>query len=168
MTSTKAGQQFRGRQSVKIDPKGRLIVPSQYRAQKSSAKSTSKKQNYFITNNLYRGQRHLDLFPENEWLALEKRMNKLPSLNMDVQAFRRFYLASAVPVSVDAQGRLLVPQELREYAGLNEDVVLLGVGNKLEVWNAAEWQKFQGHVVENFDQILTTVADLEKDIKGDD
>lgn len=154
MTAQKTGQQFRGRQSVKIDGKGRLIIPSQY-------KTTSKQQNYFITNNLYRGQRHLDLFPEKEWLALEKRMSKLPSLNSDVQAFRRFYIASAVPVKVDAQGRLLVPQELREYAHLNEEIVLLGVGEKLEIWNATDWKKFQDHVVENFDQILKTVADLE-------
>lgn len=145
---------FRGRQSVKIDPKGRLLLPSQY-------KTSSKPQTFFITNNLYRGQRHLDLFPEKEWLAFEKRMARLPSLNNDVQAFRRFYLASAVPVRTDGQGRLLVPQELREYANLNEEVVLLGVGEKVEVWNATEWKRFQDQVIENFDSILATVADLE-------
>lgn len=145
---------FRGRQSVKIDPKGRLLIPSQY-------KTSAKQQTFFITNNLYRGQRHLDIFTEKEWIGFEKRMAKLPSLNNDVQAFRRFYLASAVPVRMDAQGRLLVPQELREYAHLQEEVVLLGVGEKLEVWNAGDWKKFQDHVVENFDSILATVADLE-------
>lgn len=145
---------FRGRQSVKIDGKGRLVIPAQY-------KSTSKAQNFFITNNLYRGQKHLDLFLEKEWLALEKRVSLLPSLNSDVQAFRRFYIASAVPVKADAQGRLLVPQELRDYASLSEEVVLLGVGDKLEIWNSGDWKKFQDHVVNNFDQILATVADLE-------
>ena len=147
---------LRGRHSVRLDSKGRFILPSTFR-------NTSKPKKFFITNNIHRGQQYLDLVPEKDWLAFEERIGRMPQMKADIQAFRRFYLASAVPVKTDGQGRLLVPQELREFAGLADDMILLGVGNKIEIWNQTEWSKFQKAVVENYDSILEAVSKLEEE-----
>lgn len=146
---------LRGRHSVRLDIKGRFILPSAFR-------NSTKPKKFFITNNIHRGQQYLDLVPEKDWLAFEERISRMPQMKSDIQAFRRFYLASAAPVKTDSQGRLLVPQELREFAGLKEDIILLGVGNKVEVWNQSEWTKFQKTVVENYDSILEAVSKLEE------
>ena len=147
---------LRGRHSVRLDTKGRFILPSTFR-------NSSKPKKFFITNNIHRGKQYLDLVPEKDWLDFEKRIGKMPQMKADIQAFRRFYLASAVPVKTDSQGRLLVPPELREFAGLSEDIVLLGVGNKIEIWNQTEWGLFQKDVVENYDSILEAVSRLEEE-----
>ena len=152
---------LRGRHSVRLDTKGRFILPASFR--NSSQSKTSKPQSFFITNNIHRGQQYLDLVPEKEWLAFEKRISRMPQMKADVQAFRRFYLASAVPVKTDGQGRLLVPPELRDFAGLSENMILLGVGSKIEIWNNTEWSKFQKVVVENYDSILEAVSNFEEE-----
>src|SRR5262245_28083494 len=126
MTETQSMPHFRGRYSLRLDPKGRLSLPSSLNSIKSVRK-------FFVTNNLFRQQKFLDLYPEKAWLQFERKMEKMPKLDTAVQAFRRFYLASAFAVEVDGQGRLLIPLELREYAGIGQDVVLLGVGQKLEL-----------------------------------
>ena len=150
--------QFRGRHSVRLDPKGRFILPSLLR---EAQKSKNQPKKFFITNNIYKSQSYLDVFSEKEWLSFEKKISEMPSMNQDIQAFRRFYLGSAVPVSADLQGRLLIPQELREYAGLNEDLIVLGVGSKFEIWDAKKWAKFQGDVQSSYEQILATVSSFE-------
>jgi len=145
---------FRGRHSVRLDPKGRFVLPTLFR-------QTQKSNQFFMTNNIYASQPYLDVFSENAWTNFEKKIGLMPSLNQDVQAFRRFYLASAVPVGADAQGRILVPPELRDYAGLDSDIVLLGVGGKFEIWDAKKWTKFQADVTRSYEQILTSVSGFE-------
>ncbi len=147
---------FRGRYSLRLDPKGRFALPALLRDQTKSKK-------FFLTNNIHNGRKYLDVFPEKAWLEFEQKISRMPSLNADVQAFRRFYLASAVPVECDKNGRLLVPQELRDYAGLGEDIVILGVGAKFEVWAAVEWGALQNEIIGNYDSILAAVAKLEED-----
>lgn len=146
--------QFRGRHSVRLDPKGRFILPTLLR-------EAHKSKQFFITNNVYNSQAYLDVFSEKEWLQFEKKIAQMPSMNQDIQAFRRFYLGSAVPIISDSQGRVLIPQELRDYAGLAEDLILLGVGNKFEIWDAKKWTKFQADVSTSYDQILATVSSFE-------
>lgn len=150
---------FRGRHSVRLDPKGRFILPALFR-------SAQKSNQFFITNNIYGGQPYLDVFAEKAWENFEKKIGEMPSLNQDVQAFRRFYLASATPIGADAQGRLLIPPELRHYAGLGDDLIVLGVGGKFEIWDAKKWQKFQGDVVKSYEQILNSVSGFEDTTGG--
>lgn len=146
---------FRGRHSVRLDQKGRFILPSLFRQSQKSSK-------FFITNNLYKKHAYLDVLTEKEWSRFEKKIAGMPSLNQDIQAFRRFYLSSAVPIQSDAQGRILVPQDLRDYAGIKEDLILVGVGGKFEIWNAQAWKQFQAEVTQNYEQILATVAKFEE------
>lgn len=147
---------FRGRHSLRLDPKGRFILPSGFR-------NSQKSKTYFITNNIHQGKRYLDLVPEKDWLSFEKRISEMPQMNTQVQAFRRFYLASAVPVKVDSQGRMLVPPDLRDFAELQEDIVLLGVGNKVEIWEAAKWSALQSDIIDNYEEILSAVSSFEQE-----
>ncbi len=145
---------FRGRFFCKLDVKGRLSLPSAYGFKKS------KVQNQFvITNSKTKDQRFLDVYLLKEWEALEKKVLKWPALDKNVQAFQRFYMSSAQTVDMDTQGRFLIPQGLRQYAHLKEatEVVLVGMGHKIEIWNANDWEKLFSKIELNFEDLLEEV-----------
>jgi MraZ protein len=146
---------WRGRFSARLDSKGRLSLPG------GRPLSSSRNQKLFVTNSAFRGQKFLDVYPEKEWLKIEQKISAMPSFQLDVQAFRRFYISSAVPIEPDAQGRVLIPQELRDYAELGGDIVIVGVYNHFEVWDRAHWMRFNEELVKNFDQIQQSIAELE-------
>lgn len=149
---------FRGRFECKLDPKGRLSLPSAYRPE-SSAK---KKPSYIITNSIFQKKPCLDVYSMSEWKKLEAKIQKMPSLKSDVQAFQRFYLASGQEVQSDGQSRLLIPQSLRKYAFLQEEVMLVGMGHKFEIWPAKVWSELFANLANNFEDILGAVAALEE------
>lgn len=155
---------FRGRFDCRIDPKGRLNLPAAYRQSLSAFSKSKQAPTLVITNGLYKGRRCLDLFPLKEWENLERQMDKMPALKAEVQAYRRFYLASGQTVQVDSQNRILIPSSLRRYGDLNEEVVLVGMGKKIEIWSAPIWQEFYEGMAANFDDILTAVAALEENL----
>lgn len=122
---------FRGRFRHQIDSKGRLSVPSRFRELLSS--------NYddrvIITN----FDQCLWAYPMAEWLELEKKVNALPQFGDDVKAFQRVFISAAQECPIDKQGRMLVPGELREYAGINRDVVIVGMTRRFEIWAKDRW-----------------------------
>ena len=146
----------RGRSHIKMDDKGRISLPATFR---SAFAKTSK---LYITNSLYQGRRFLDLYSSSEWQKLESRISKLPSLKSEVQAFQRFYLSSAEECELDSQGRMLIPAHLREYAGLQSDVVLVGVGHKVEMWSADEWSPLFGQLEKDYERVVEVLSDLEE------
>ncbi len=85
----------------------------------------------------------LFMFHQPEWDSLREQLDKHPAFNPKVLNFRRFLFGGAAAVKPDGQGRMAVPQHLREYAGLDKEVVLLGVGNHLELWDRDAWRAFQ-------------------------
>lgn len=148
--------QFRGRFDCKLDPKGRIKLPSNYKQSLPKKETT-----LVITNSQYQGNRCLDVYTLGEWEKLEKRISKLSPLRAEVQAYQRFYMAGAQVVNGDAQDRLLVPQSLRKFAGLEEEVVLVGMGRKFEIWPAFRWQELYEGLAGDFDNILAAVATLD-------
>lgn len=150
---------FRGRFDCKIDQKGRLSIPSAFRQAVSDPNAT-----LVITNSQYQGRRCLDMYTLEEWEALEARIAKLPSLKAEVQAYQRFYLSGGQVVQVDKNNRILVPSGLRKYAGINEELVLVGMGKKVEVWPASVWEEMNEGLADNFDSILNAVASLEEQV----
>lgn len=148
---------FRGRFDCKVDPKGRFKLPATYKL------SLPKKETSLVmTNGQYQGQRCLDVYTLREWESLEKRLAKLSPLKAEVQAYQRFYMASAQVVECDSQDRLLIPQGLRKFADLEEEVVLVGMGGKFEIWAAPRWHQLHQSLAGNFDQTLAVLADLDK------
>jgi MraZ protein len=148
---------FRGRFFCKLDAKGRLSLPSAYGVEKAE------KHPFVITNAKTQNQRFLDAYPLKEWEKLEKRVLKWPSLDKSVQAFQRFYLSSGQVVETDSNSRFLIPQSLRQYAGLQEqsEVVLVGMGQKIEIWNGECWDKLFGQMESSYDNILQEIALLQ-------
>lgn len=81
------------------------------------------------------------IYPLPEWQEIERKLNKLPSFNKTARGLQRLMLGHATEVEMDAQGRVLVPQTLRAYAGLDKHVMLIGQGNKFELWDETRWNQ---------------------------
>ena len=81
-------------------------------------------------------------FSKNEWNNFEEKLKKLPLVNRNAMDFVRFFLSGAIEEEIDKQGRFLIPQNLREYATLEKDVVVIGVGTRIEIWDKAKWKAY--------------------------
>ena len=121
---------FMGEYSHSIDVKGRLIIPSKFREALGDE--------FVLTKGL---DGCLSIYPMDEWKTFEKKLEALPLTNKNARKFARFFVAGATLCEVDRQGRILVPQTLREFAGLDKDVVLTGNLNRIEVWSKAMWDE---------------------------
>ncbi|PIT99115.1 MAG: hypothetical protein COT74_08870 [Bdellovibrionales bacterium CG10_big_fil_rev_8_21_14_0_10_45_34] len=141
---------FRGRLESKIDQKGRFVLPQSWR--------TLCDGQFILANAVYQKRPYLDFFTETEWSKLESRFNDLPSLRPEVQAFLRFYVSSATKISSDSNGRILVPPTLRGYAKLEDSLVMVGMGNKIEIWSQAEWSIVHEELVKGFEQNAGNIA----------
>ena len=113
---------FMGEYNHTIDAKGRLIIPSKFREALGDT--------FVVTKGL---DGCLFVYDNTEWTAFEEKLKSLPITNKDARKFTRFFLAGAAEVEVDKQGRILVPNVLREFAELNKDVVLIGVASRIEI-----------------------------------
>ena len=123
---------FRGISNLTLDAKGRLAVPARYRER---MQETCRGQLVVTIDR----DHCLLIYPMPEWEALEERLVRLPSLNKESRELQRLLLGHATEVELDSHARLLLPPELRSFAGLERDVVLLGLGRKFELWQQANW-----------------------------
>ena len=100
----------------------------------------------------------LFVYDMTEWKSFEEKLKELPMSHRDTRKFARFFLAGASQVEVDKQGRILIPNVLREFAGLEKDVVFLGVGSRIEIWSRQAWDG-EGNF-DDMDDIAERMADL--------
>lgn len=122
---------FMGEYSHTIDAKGRIIVPAKFRE--------SLGDNFVVTKGL---DNCLFVYTsEEDWRKFEEKLRTLPLTNKDARKFTRFFLAGAAEMEIDKQGRILIPSVLREFAALEKDVVLVGVGSRIEIWDKASWNE---------------------------
>ena len=121
---------FMGTSYNSIDDKNRMIVPSKLR--------TGLGARCILTKGL---DGCLFIYPMDEWEAFEEKLRALPLTNKNARTFSRFFVAGATDCELDKQGRILVPQTLREFAGLDKDVVLTGNLNRIEVWGKEKWSE---------------------------
>ncbi len=112
-----------------IDAKGRLIIPSKFREVLGEE---------FVVSKGMDGC--LFVYANDDWTEFEQKLTALPLINKDARKFARFFLAGAAQVELDKQGRILLPATLREFAELEKDVVLVGVGSRIEIWNKAKYE----------------------------
>lgn len=143
---------FKGRYIHTLDAKGRLSVPSRFR----EVLAQHREETLILTNfdNCLAG------FPADEWELLEEKVRGLSMLQKDVRIFTRYFFSSAQECPVDRQGRILIPPTLREDAGLEKDVVLVGVLNRIEIWNKARWDTFSRESSENFESVAAKLSEL--------
>jgi MraZ protein len=114
-----------------LDVKGRLIMPAKLREDIGD--------NFIITKGL---DGCLFGFSLSEWTQFEEKLKSLPLTNKSARDFVRFFLSGAVNVEIDKQGRFLVASNLREYASMDKEVVIIGVGTRIEFWSKDKWKKY--------------------------
>ena len=124
---------FRGISSLSIDPKGRLAMPAKYR------EDIMENAGGQIVITVDHTDKCLLVYPMDQWLKVEKTLMSLPNMNRRVRNMQRLILGHAAELELDAQGRILLPAPLREYASLDKKAVLVGQANKLELWDADSW-----------------------------
>lgn len=138
---------FMGRYNHTIDPKGRLSIPSKYREKLGEE---------FVVSKGMDGC--LFVYANDDWKAFEEKLTSLPLINKEARQFARFFLAGAAQVEVDKQGRILLPASLRSFANLDKDVVLVGVGSRIEIWDKEKYEALSAD--ENMDDIANAMEAL--------
>ncbi|PLW82932.1 cell division/cell wall cluster transcriptional repressor MraZ [Kineobactrum sediminis] len=124
---------FRGVQHINMDPKGRLAMPARQREPLLSSCEGR------IVATIDTQATCLTIYPLPEWERIEQDIQALPALKPAVKRFQRLVLGYATDLELDSNGRMLLPQPLRDYARLDKKVVLVGQGNKLELWAEELW-----------------------------
>ena len=140
---------FIGEYHFSIDNKGRIAIPSKLRKELSRGGVLTRG----LDNSLF-------LFSIEEWQQLAEKIKSLPLSQANSRAFARLMLAGAMDVEMDSQGRILIPEYLRKYAHLNKKIVLLGVYNRLEIWDEAEWENYKAKTEKESGDIAEKLGDL--------
>ena len=143
---------FRGRSIHTLDAKGRIRIPTRFR----DILKTRYDDRFVITNL----DRCLIAYPLQEWEIIEEKLGSLSLVRQDVKAFQRFFISGATECNFDKQGRVLIPQTLREHASLEREVVLAGMLRSFEIWSKDYWDQEIKSAHDNFSQITTTLAEL--------
>ena len=138
---------FMSQYSHSIDAKGRLIMPAKFREQLG--------EEFVVTKGL---DGCLFVYPMSEWQNIEEHFRSIPLTTKDARKFSRFFFAGAASLEADKQGRVLIPSVLREYADLKKDVILVGVLNKIEIWDADRWMGESQY--EDMDEAAEHMAEL--------
>lgn len=132
-----------------LDSKGRLAIPAKFRAKLNAGA--------IIT----RGLDHcLFVFGLKEWENLAQKLISLPLAQANSRAFARLMLAGAMDAKLDAQGRILVPDYLREYANLKKQAVVAGLYNRIEIWDSEDWKQYKTKTESASDEIAEKLSEL--------
>jgi MraZ protein len=125
---------FHGKYYYSLDPKGRIVIPAPLREVILSTYNNSK---LYITNADF--DKCLQVYPVDEWAKLQDKVRSLPKSDEAVKYFMRRVIASATECELDKQGRILIPYELRVDAGITSDIVMVGLLDKIELWDKSAW-----------------------------
>jgi MraZ protein len=155
---------FRGEHYNTLDSKGRTSIPARLR---TIFTETLADERFFITKNftikIDGGEtcRGLTIYPLAEFLAIEERFEQATGMTLaDKNNYRRQIFAPAVECAMDKQGRVLIPPTLRDYAGLEKEIIFVGMQRKIELWDAATWNKVSAHAEMNSPEDNIILADI--------
>jgi len=140
---------FIGEYHYSIDEKSRLAIPAKFRANLTKKAVVTRG----IDNCLF-------LYPENEWKKLAKQISLLPISKEKSRAFSRLMLAGAMDVSIDKQGRIVLPDYLKRYAKLKKRVVIAGLYNRLEIWDEKQWEEYKTKSEKESPNIAETLGEI--------
>ena len=118
-----------------LDAKGRIIMPSKFREDIG--------EKFVVTKGL---DGCLFVFSCTEWKKFEEKLATLPISNKDARSFTRFFFAGAIDCELDKQGRFLVSSNLREFAGFEKDVIIVGMNSRIEIWSKEKWQNMESNL----------------------
>lgn len=140
---------FFGEYYHSLDEKGRVILPAKFREMLADG--------FFITKSF---DNCLLVYTKRDWFELVDKVRTLPTTKASVRNFQRFLIGSAVEGEVNRQGRVLIPQNLRDFAGLEKDIVIVGVANKLEIWAKERYERFIASAEESKADIAEEIAEF--------
>ncbi|MFZ3062558.1 MAG: division/cell wall cluster transcriptional repressor MraZ [Actinomycetota bacterium] len=140
---------FLGEFQHSVDPKGRVILPSKFRA--------ALKEGLVVTKGL---EECLFVYPQSEWQKMEENVRGLPTTRKDARAFARSFFAGAIGSKLDRLGRVFIPQNLRDFAHLTKDVVVIGVSARIEIWDKVRWNRYQKETDKAYTDIAEKLTDL--------
>ena len=140
---------FIGEYSHNLDDKGRLAIPAKFRNQV--------KKGAVVTRGL---DNCLFLYTKTEWEKLAEKLATLPISQANSRAFSRLMLAGAMDVEVDKQGRVILPEYLRRFAGLKKEVVLAGLYSRIEIWDSEQWNSYKSQTEKESGSIAERMAEL--------
>ncbi len=132
-----------------IDTKGRIAMPAKLREELGGK--------FIITKGL---DGCLFVYAMDEWQRVEQKLASLPMSRKTARDFTRFLFGGACEGECDKQGRVLLPASLRRYAGLEREAVIVGVGSRAEIWDAAKWQQYNEESAEDVNELAEQLADL--------
>ncbi len=140
---------FIGEFEHNIDDKGRLIMPAKFREELGKE--------FVVTKGL---DGCLFVYSLEEWSRIESKMQETPMTSKESRKFMRFFFAGAANLEVDRQGRILLPLNLREHAGLKKEVVFAGVSTRIEIWSKDKWEDSSAYSEDEMDEIAEDMAEL--------
>ena len=145
---------FRGANKLTLDVKGRLAMPTRYRERLQERCGG----NLVVTVDK---DQCLLIYPFPDWEELERKLMKLPSLNVQARRLQRLMVGHATELELDGSGRILLPPSLREYGLLNRDVMLIGQGMRFELWDETRWNERRDEWLASADSATDLPAELE-------
>jgi MraZ protein len=159
---------FRGSYEHTIDGKGRLNVPSKFREVLAQMRrdgqtepiSEESDDSVVITNFVQNEIRCLDVYPMNAWQRVEEVLKSKQRIDAEALPFRHFYLGRARECAVDKQGRILIPPELRKWAGLKRDVVFVSDLDRFQIWDKETWEKYLANTESQISQNPAKLANI--------
>lgn len=140
---------FIGEYEHSVDVKGRLIMPAKLREEIGDK--------FVVTKGL---DGCLFAYSQKEWTAFEEKLKTLPLTSKNARDFTRFFLSGAVECEIDKQGRFLISGNLREFAKLEKEVVIIGVNTRIEIWSKEKWQEYSQNDSINVDEIAENMTML--------
>jgi len=143
---------FYGEFAHSLDRKGRLIIPSKFREAIKEAYA----EKLYITRGL---DKCLFVFTEEEWKTQETKFKSMPFTKSEHRKFNRIFFSGASDTAPDKQGRILLPNYLKDFAGIKKEVVFIGVSNRIEIWSKELWREFYGNNKESYEQIAENLIE---------
>lgn len=152
---------FLGEYEATVDAKGRFLLPAGFKKQLPEEAGSQ-----FVVNRGF--EKCLTLFPMKSWEPIFSEISKLNDFDPKVREFRRFFLNGATVLELDSAGRLLLPPNLKEHAGIDKDIVLVAAMNKIEIWDKNKYQQlFESFSPEAFSQLAQQVMTGAGNVKTD-
>lgn len=140
---------FMGEYQHTLDIKGRLIIPAKFRESLGASAVMTRG----LDNCLF-------LFPQSEWLILEEKLKTLPLTKADARQFVRFFFSGATESELDKQGRISIPQNLRDYSKMDKEATIIGVSNRVEIWSSELWHDYMNIAEESYEKIAENIVEL--------
>ncbi|MCK9217587.1 MAG: division/cell wall cluster transcriptional repressor MraZ [Firmicutes bacterium] len=140
---------FIGEYKHTLDSKNRVSMPAKFRDDFGGS--------FVMTKGL---DNCLFIYPIEEWENIERKLKDIPMTNKDARAFVRFFFAGATECEIDKQGRTLIPSNLKEFAKIDKDVVIIGVSTRVEIWSLEEWNRFNSDANITYEEVAEKMSQL--------